>query len=87
MKHLSFPMITTKPTLKELWWDQRSGFQGMWQASKLPHETLIMLWQGALVTKSVAEQALREYNERFHTEYTLDQVHIPTIEQQEREAT
>ena len=87
MKHLSFPMITTKPTLKELWWKQHSGFGGMWQASQLPHETLIMLWQGGLVPKEVAEQALGEYNKRFHTKYMLDQVHIPTIEQQERETS
>jgi hypothetical protein len=81
MKSL-FPLHVSKPTLKELWWDQRSGFGEMWQASKLPHEALIMLWQGALVTKAVAEQALREYNQRFNTKYTLDQVKVPTIEQQ-----
>jgi hypothetical protein len=69
----------TKPTIKELWWNQRSGLQGMWTNSKLSHEALIMLWQGNLVTKEVAEQALREYNQCFGIEYTLDQVNIPTI--------
>ena len=75
-----------KLTFKELWWEQRSGIQDIWQASKLPHETLLMLWQGNLVPQAAAEQALHEYNTMFHTKYTLDQVNIPTIEQSGIEA-
>lgn len=78
-------MISTKPTWKELWWDQHAGFLAMCQASTLPDEMAILLWHMAPVPQTVAEQALREYNTKFHTRYTLDQVKIPTIEQQGRE--
>jgi hypothetical protein len=65
-----------KPTLKELWWDQRSGLLEMWATSQLPPETLMLLWHGGFVSPEVAKQALYEYNECFGTEYRLDQVNI-----------
>jgi hypothetical protein len=46
--------MAEKPTLKELWWNQHSGFQEMWTTSKLPHEILILIWHGGLVSQAVA---------------------------------
>jgi hypothetical protein len=70
-----------KPTYRILWWDQGMTLLDIWQGgTKLEACSLNLLWNGSLVSLSVAQQALNEYNALFGTHYTLAQVNIPTIE-------
>jgi hypothetical protein len=70
-----------KPTYRDLWYEQKATLLDIWQGgTKLDANTLSILWNHYPISKEAAELALREYNERFHTRYTLDQVDIPLWE-------
>ena len=74
-----------KPTYRALWWDQGVSLFALWQAgTSLSADALSLLWNYGPVPCSVAEHALNEYNTRFGTTYTLDQVAIPVLEVEKR---
>jgi hypothetical protein len=72
---------TKKPTYRDLWHEQQATLLDIWQGgTKLDANSLSILWNYYPVSKEAAELALSEYNEIFHTQYTLDQVDIPLWE-------
>jgi hypothetical protein len=74
-------MLTRKPSYRELWRDQEYTLLDIWNGgTKLDDAALFCLWHHYPVSMPQAEVALQEYNDRFGTRYTLDQVDIPMME-------
>jgi hypothetical protein len=72
-----------KPTYRDLWWDQKATLLDIWQGgTQLDENELCIIWNHYPLPRARVELALREYNELFHTHYTLDQVDIPIMERQ-----
>jgi hypothetical protein len=69
-----------KPTYRDLWWDQKATLWDIWEGgTQLDANELSIIWNHYPLPRARAELALREYNELFHTQYTLDQVDIPIM--------
>ena len=71
----------SKPTYKDLWTRKGATILDVWQGgTKLDANNLSIIWNHYPIWREVAELAVQEYNERFHTQYTLEQVDIPIRE-------
>lgn len=73
-------MEGNKLTYEQLWGRMGMSLMDIWKGgTKLNANELSVLWNHYPLPKDTALKALAEYNQKFDTTYTLDQVDIPTL--------